>query len=550
MWVNFVFLLFSAGALSLFAPQKRFSFLWQGCLLAVLGFGIFSINGYFNSSDFSAVWKALPNLNVTIKINPLQWRSEAFGILSLAVLSVYYTILSAREQQKNIFGGLVLLNCVFTFMAFSSSNYIQLIAAVGVADVVVYMSINEIGAKKQYIYGNFLADFMLLNILAAVIGQQGSITIGEVDTYSKHWHHRDFIAIMLLVCIFVKMGIVFFHTAYQKMSGLFFNRLNFILFSATPLMGIVILHLLKDILVMSDYSYPLLKVMSVLTILWSSFGAVTVNNLRRCGIYMAMFFWGLVLAAFSWLSYFSEQMFFIFMISAFLFNNVLMLAVKAASDEVLISHMGGFAKKIKITLAVSFLSVLLYASAWWLLVQQVLWLAVGGLCMFTFASAHILAEIYLSPSHADEIVVARLKNPVFMLFLPIVGIAIALASEHQDKWPYIVGYAMLWWAVFISHPLHKLSSFYASEQIQKNDFVTLLYSVLIFVPLQILGRILRLTIDFVFVERTVIASVKSAVHFLIFVFRRLHSNSYLGYVFFILIGVMIVVAAYFNGVAK
>ena len=94
----------------------------------------------------------------------------------------------------------------------------------------------------------------------------------------------------------------------------------------------------------------------------------------------------------------------------------------------------------------------------------------------------------------------------------------------------------------MAHPFSRLAVLYDSERIQKNDLITVMYSVLIFAPLQILGRILRLTIDFVFIERTVIASVKNIVHLMIFVFQRLHKN-YIGYIFFVFLGVVIVFCA-------
>ena len=56
-------------------------------------------------------------------------------------------------------------------------------------------------------------------------------------------------------------------------------------------------------------------------------------------------------------------------------------------------------------------------------------------------------------------------------------------------------------------------------------------------------------IDFLFIERTVIASVKNTVHLMIFVFQRLHKN-YIGYIFFVFLGVVIVFCAYFNGVKQ
>lgn len=550
MSVNFVFLLFSAGITSLFVPQNRFSFLWTAALFAAVVYAALSLDGMWGNPDFSVVWNALPNLSVDIGFHPSRSVAATNGIVLLTGLALYYNVFSFREQQKNVLNGLMLINCVFVLTAFSAVNYIQLLAAVCMADVAVYMAIDHLEAKRQYIYGNFIADFLLLNIMAIILGQQGGITVSGIEEYSRHWRHRDFIAVMLLICIFIKSGIAFFHTAYQRMSGLSFSRLNFILFAATPLMGIIILRLLKEILLISQYSYPLLKTLSLVTVVWGAVGAVIVDSLKRKSVYAAMLFWGLSFAAFAWLPVFSSSAFFVFLVSAFLFNSVLQLISRAASDEVLVSRMGGFAGAVKTTLAVNVVAAVLYAGAWWLFAGSVLWLALVGEVVFLTVSAHILSEIYLTSSKADEWVSARLKNPSLLLFLPIVGCAAMLLWQHADNWPYAAGFAMLWLAVFVSAPLGGLSFLYASELVQKNDSVTWLYNMFVLAPLQILGRILRLTVDFVFIERTVIASVKNAIRFLVFVFRRFHSNSCAGYVFFMLLGVLVVAAAYYNGVAR
>lgn len=550
MSVNFIFLLFSAGITSLFVPQNRFSFLWTAILFAAVVCSALSLGGMWGTPDFSVVWNALPNLSADIGFRLSRSEAAAKGVVLLTGLALYYNVFSSGEKQKNVLSGLILINCVFIMTAFSSVNYIQLLAAVCMADVAVYAAVDRLEAKRQYIYGNFIADFLLLNIIAVILGQQGGITISGIEEYSKHWHHRDFIAVMLLICIFIKSGIALFHTAYQRMSGLSFGRLNFILFATTPLTGMIILHLLKEILLISQYSYPLLKLLSLVTVIWGAVGAVIVDNLKRKAVYAAMLFWGLSFAAFAWQPVFSAAAFFVFLLSAFLFNSTLYLISKAASGEVLVSRMGGFAGAVKMTLGANVAAVLLYAGAWWLFAGSVLWLVLFGEIIFLTVSSYILCEVFLAPSKADERVSARLKNPSFILFLPVAAGAAWLFWHNWEDWPYVAGYAMLWFAVFVSAPLRGLSFLYASELVQKNDSVTWLYEMFVLAPLQILGRILRLTVDFVFIERTVITSLKNAIRFLIFVFRRFHSNSCAGYAFFILLGVLVIAVAYYNGVVR
>ena len=554
MAVNFIFLLLAIGVCSMFIPRRKksISFLWGILIFAACAFSIASLAGFYHFPEFSFVWNALPNHPVAISffLKNIS-RFGTIGIIALSMAAVYCTLLSADEPEKNILNGMIIINCVLVISALCAVNYIQLLAAVGVADVVVYSTINLPEAKRQYIFGNFLSDFMLLGILALILGQRGDITISGIDEHSRFLRHRDYIAIMLLCCIFIKTGTALFHTAYQKMADLNFARLNFILFAATPVMGLIILQLLKNILNISQYSYPLLKIFTIAGILWGCTGTVAADNLKRKAVYAAMFFWGLAFAGFIWLPIFSNRRFYMFLTSAFLFNNVLMMIVKAGGGQTQMSSLRGVLHTSKTTLTAGILSVVLYAAAWWTFAEKNIWLAVAGLAAFALISAHILSDAYFPGMEQKQPLKAQ-KTP-FLLYLLPVATLIWLWSQNKhilQLWPYIVGCLMVWISIFIARPLQFTSRLYAVDFVQKNDVISKMYRFCVLVPLQVFGRVLQLIIDFIFVERTVIASIKHAIRFMIFIFKRLHGEAVRNYAFFILLAAAVVAIAYYGGVIK
>jgi hypothetical protein len=55
-------------------------------------------------------------------------------------------------------------------------------------------------------------------------------------------------------------------------------------------MGAIIFENIKDVFVISPYSYPLLKIFSVLTILFAALGTLCVDNIKRKAVYLSMMF--------------------------------------------------------------------------------------------------------------------------------------------------------------------------------------------------------------------------------------------------------------------
>lgn len=544
MLINFVFIMLISGVFSFFAPQKRIVGIWTILLALSFVYGVLALTGKSVSSDISIIWNAMPNFSISINLNPLRAaKTAALGVVVLSILAFYYNLLSSDDSHTNNMNGLVSINCVLVLIALCSSNYLQLLAAVGMADVIVYSTINHYEGKRKYIYANFFADFLLLNILAIILGQHGNINIMRLEDYSSSWHHRDYIVIMLLICAFTKSGMAMFHTAYQKISLLTPNRINFIMFVATPLMGIIILNTLHGLLNISQYSYILLRIFAVMTILWGFLSVLIVGDPKRKLTYMGMIFWGLSFGGFAWLPVFSQTSFFTFLTAAFLFNSWLALV---HTDNKKASH---WKQVYNFHMLPTILIVLLYMLSWWKLSSANIILAIAGEFCLGFTTAILMADKFDYTFANNKL---SFKSNLLNALPVLVIFAIYAHNNREiiDLWPYEIAIFVLWSTVFLLNPLHKLKPLLQSALVQESDYITLLYNTLFFAPISIIGRALRLLVDIVFLERTVISSIKNAIRFMIFVFRRLHANSVLSSTIFTLLGIFIITFAYYNGVTK
>ena len=549
MLVNLLFLILGVGLVSGLIPKNRLTFLWSLFSVTAVSYLTYRLSFMVEQPDFHLVypWLKIPNLAINMEI-----AIDAHNIhLVIALLGVNLLVLLqntfSKEQAKNSLNGLVLLNLLSTLMLVFANNYIQMLVAVGVCDIFVYSAINNIEAKKKYIYTNFLANVGLISIFAIVLGNGAGIELKNLAEYYKFGHHKDFVAIMFLVCIFAKTGLFLFHGTYIDLCSLSFNRLNFILLTTTPLVGYLLLLKCESLLLISPYSYPILCCFSLASVAWGTYGSVVMDNLRQKSVYTSMMFWGLVYAFAALGNRLSPLDFATLLIAAFLFFQVFILINIAASNGNMVSEMGGFIKDIKITFGLSLVILSVYISAILSVLSYNRFLVWGYIVLLTLVSSHVGSQILLGKSRADEKVLAMLKNPSMFLWLPIALMTFALGYYLRPSPLYLLPILAVWFALFIFRPLKQLDKFYDKAEIQESDYLSNIYELLIVTPIKVIGRVLWLLIDFVFIERTVISSIQNALRFMVYVFKKIHSGRFFGEILFVLLGLGIVLTIWFYG---
>ena len=331
------------------------------------------------------------------------------------------------------------------------------------------------------------------------------------------------------------------------MRGLGFNRLNFVLYAATPLTGYLVLLKTESLLHISAYSYPLLQIFSVVSVLWGVCGAIAIDNIKQKAVYLAMMFWGTVYAFAAFGCRLSTLDFAALLTAAFLFGQVLMLIYTAASNETEVSEMGGFIKNLKLTFVLSLLMLAASSAVLIALGKTNIWLAFGSLVLLLLVSSHILSQIMLGQSRADERVQAMLKNPSPLLWLPMAAAA-GLILWHFKVMPReLVPVVLAFLLLFAVRPLRCWDRLYGFRGLQEADYIGTIGELLVVTPVKVLSRLLWLTVDFIFVERTIINSVQNALEAMVFVFRRMHSGTFFAAGMFVLLGFLVIGVVWYYG---
>jgi len=550
MLLDFIFILLSAAVISEILPKNRTSWLWTLLLLLLVAYsGSYLFMG--NSAILQQIaypWLQTPNLEINLNINlDVQNLPAVQGLWLMTLIALLGNWGYPGEKSPNSLNGLLLLNLLSTLFLTFAENYVQLLVALGLGDVLVFGMINDFSAKRKYIYANFLADMGILSICSVIMGQSGNMHIGLLSTYFETGHHRDFVAILLLICIFVKSGLFLFQGIYMDMASLLFNRLSVILYMATPLAGYILLNKLSVLLNVSQFTYPILYIFSGLSVLWGAWGFVALDNIRYKAVYLSMMFWGMVYFLTASGHQTALAPFMALLFSAYLFSHTLTLVNLASSNEVYVSEMGGFGRHIPFTFGLSVLLMAAYFCAWGKLEPS------SPYAVWTFGAAisvlfaHFCTQVYLGKSNADERVVALLKNPLPLWGIGLMFGAAAVFYIYPQNLLLTVCLGGVFLLCLLLRPLRKLTTLYGKAWLQDNNYLDNFYDLVLNTPIKVVGRVLWLTVDFVFIERTLISFIRNVFNFLIFIVRKLNSNTYFMNILYILFGIAVVCGAWLKG---
>lgn len=470
-----------------------------------------------------------------------------FPFFIISALMILQNIFYSLEAHKLRLNGLIFLNLAGLILLICSQNFIQLLVGACVIDVLGFYLINDMTAKKKYIFYNMIADLGLFMVFAILWGYLGSINIDKFNDYKKLGSHKDLVAIVLLICIFVKSGLFLFQNQLLDLHIINFNRLNIISFCSTPIAGIILLYKAYGLLPISEYSIPLLQIFAGASLIWGLLGALLMDNIKEKAIYLNIMFYALIYGLLS-TSLISISLFSSLLVLNYLFINCLQNVVIASSNENYISRMGGFIKPIKISFAVTLVTLF---AIFLILLQSInaenhIWIW-SYLVALVLVSSYILQQIYLGQTSSDDRVWAMLKNPNIIYWLPQLLISAAYIYFNPSySYELYAVYVVFLLLLFIG-PIRKLSYLYDNDKLQEADWFSGLYNVVIITPVKILGRVLWLTIDFLIIEKTIISTLSNITNFSIRLVSKAHTNSWLSNFAFILLGWGIIIFFFYYG---
>lgn len=545
MLLNLMIFLLGLALVSVIWAERKMPYLWPLLLIAAMFAGamqLFAENSLLWSGG-EYPWLRFIAADFVLSFKPTAENLPVLQAIWLLTLLALLGNFSNREEKKSHeFGGLLLLNLLCLFGLLLSRDYAQTLLAVCLCDVLVFGMINDFAAKRKYIYANFLADMLIVNIAAMLMANGAGTSFEQLQLWLQGAEIRqNWLPILWLLAIFAKIGLFLFQSIYLEIAPLSFSRLQPILYLTSPLIGYILLKQSQGFWQLSSYTQPLLLGFSMASVLWGAMGFALIDSLKRKAVYLAMMFWGAAVylaPTISWTSFVA------LLASAYVFAQCVTLVAAAAKENYAseISRLGRYAW---FTFMLSLLLLWTYLAVWSGLVEQYPLPAAAFIGLLVLVFARFCRRVYW-PSEKTPAVLPQNPMPLFSLVLWAVAVSILLFSPLAlGRWTLT---ALLFWALCLwPRPLQCAAKLATVAWLQESDYISAIADLLIITPLKIVSRLLWLMVDFVLIERTIISFLHSIFDFLVALTVKLNSGRCWSNLFMLLLGAAIVAAFWLKG---
>ena len=548
MLVNLFILLSLLGGISFFLPKDKYSRFFSAILFAVTaGYALQLVPAYQAGAAEPFVFHWIQYKSLHIDINLSANQRNFTGLLPLGIVllfALFGNIFSRQETRRLRLGGLMCVNLAFLLLLLCANNLIVLMMSALLIGITTLYVINDYEAKKTYIFYDLISDMALFTAFAVIYSQFHQVELSVLTRYAREGEHIPLVAGLLLLSLLIKNGLFLFHNQLLSFRDLNFNRLIFLSFSSLPVVGILIYEKALPLLSAFEYSRLIIASAVVLSAVYALGGTLIYDDIKEKTLCFNMLFWAFLYALSLSTPQFSFSACFPLFLLMLSLNGLIHALSAAASDEIYMSRMGGFYKKLWL--------LLLFFIFWFAVfsAEVLSWKTLSPLVrfeqiLFVFAMAlalsHFLREAFFGVTQADEIVSARLKIlPYVDCWLPAVLICGWYAFFRSEiPFSFLIMFAVFL-LLLVLHPLRRLAHYYADEELQLSEFFKRFYELVLLTPITVLGRILWLTIDFVIIERTIINSLSDVIKFLIRISQKIHQSSLLNYILLALCGLGII----------
>ena len=313
------------------------------------------------NEPFVIHWLRYKDLYVDVNLSsvPENYRL-IFPVFAVSVSAALIAVFGSEENSGSRLVGSIFLNLAALMLLICSDNLIQLAVSSAMAGVTGFYLINDLEARSRYSYYNLLADMGLFTVFAVIYGHLGNLDLSELGRFEQDGAHRDLVAVLLLLSVFLKSGLFPFHNQLVGLSAVSFNRLNVISWVSTPLSGVIILSKTLPLLSVSEYSVPMLQIFAVLTMVWAFGAGLIIDNIKERAVYFNLMIYAYIYALVSLNDFDVGFRLAYFVLAGYLLSAVFYMVFVASSNELFVSKMGNCFRSLKFTFLLSLAAFVLF----------------------------------------------------------------------------------------------------------------------------------------------------------------------------------------------
>lgn len=478
--------------------------------------------------EFSFMWNTTQGQPLKFDIISNGYNYElVLPFFLITVLVIFNNLLFRYEEKRSYYAAVEIFNFIALIILITSSNFVQLLAALFVIDILSYFMIKDVDWCKRYVLINFLADMLLFTVLAIINCRVDSLDIQQIILYRQKGFYNTFVALSGLTAVFLKMGMFVFQIGIMGLKHIRFHRLQNILFLSSATASLVVLLKFNVLWRESQYFNDYFDFMAIASLIWAFCGSFITDNFKAKLIYWQMLFMALFLELLRYNGFIWERSFTEFLLEMYLLTSVLYLAHFYNNRSSKISEIANIRKAYdkKVFTVVVFLTLLIMAMANTLTTmynrgnRYYIW-AFG--LMFVLSLGTTIKEIYLSKQ--NKIGIKQSYTSFKWLYVAELAILIAMLLYGIRIGEISVwGFTGAFLLICLFSPLNKIQRIAFLQEIREKDILGAVYRFLI-KSVRRCGRMLWLIIDHLFMEKFVLKFVSLIAVSQLRLFRTVHNS--------------------------
>lgn len=484
------------------------------------------------SHTFSFVWNASQgqNLNFDIISNPANYML-VLPCFVLTLLAVFNNLLFRYEERRSAYSALLTFNLLALILLITSNNFVQLISALFVIDILALFVIRENAAYRNFGMFNMLADMILFMVLAVINARVDSLDLEQIRLYQKAGIHTDFISLSGVIALLMKQGSFGFQSGLLALKNTRFHRMQNVLFLFSPLAALVLLIKFNALWRVSGYFTITIDVMCLLTAVWGFVCSICINDFKAKIIYWMMAFWALMVEllrfyGFVWINEFSALM-----LEMYVFTMAMYLLYYHNNRRSYVTQMMHLRithkKRLISILTVVLLDIMCAANTLALMYNPINgYFILGFSVLFLLSVAIVLGQIYFYDGKRTM----GVQNDItfkWFVFAELCIICLWLLKNAQMTAWYVWGSAIVTVVAISVLPLKKFAALYEVKFIQNGDIIGSLYH-LIIRYMRVFGRLSGLLVNHIFLEKIALNLAMGVSVSGLKLFRRLHGSRFFG----------------------
>ena len=489
--------------------------------------------------SFSFMWNTSSGRNLKFEIisNPYNY-ALVMPCFLITLLGCLHSVLFRAEERKSAYSSLLILNLTALIILITSNNFVQLISALFIVDILALFMIKDIKAAQPYMLLNMVADMVLFSVLALINSRVDSLDIKEILRYRQIGFHADFAALAGLTAIFTKLGFAVFQVGNMALKDIRFHRMQNVLLLSSPMAALILLLKFNMLWRISDYFNIYADIACYVTLVWAFIGSITVNNFQAKVIYWQTAFWALMVEllrfyGFAWIPNFTYLL-----IEMYVFISALYLLYFYNNRCRNVSQMMRLRLTHKKRLASVAFVLLLTAAAMANTLTQMynqenyrcIWLFAG---LFSVSTATVIGQVFFYQGKRYSGVQHDISFK-WGVFLELIALCCCLLYRAQWKNPALWAVPAVFALLCACPLLWKTAYFYKVRYWQRGDVLNRIYLVII-KSFRLCGRVFWLLIDRLFLDKVILGTAVGASHVCLRTFRKIHTKPLFG-------GVVIVLA--------